>query len=94
MRQVSARRRRRDAGYPAARLAVWDRSGGLCEAAVSNRCSGRCEQVHHRAGRGGPNPHDLGNLVGLCAGCHEWVHGHPVLARELGWMVSRLASES
>ena len=89
MRRVSARRARRDAGYGAARQAVWERADGQCEMRVADGCSGRCEQVHHIAGRGGPNPHDLGNLAGCCLSCHAWVHGHPVEARAAGWMRSR-----
>lgn len=83
------KKRDRDKPYPAARLAVFERADGQCEMRVSNNCSGRCEQVHHLAGRGGAFPHDLGNLAGCCRFCHEWVHRNPAAARELGWMRTR-----
>lgn len=85
MRAVSDRRRKRDAGYPAARRAVWERAGGLCE-----WCALEMTDVHHRAGRVGPDPHRLANLVGLCRSCHERVHREPAWARSVGLSVSRL----
>ena len=89
MRQVSARRRKRDAGYGEAREQVFARSGGACEAGATQDCTGRCEQVHHRAGRHISDPHQLGNLLGVCEPCHRWVHGHPEEARNRGWSLSR-----
>jgi hypothetical protein len=56
MRPYSPRRRARDRSYPQARIAVQERSQGLCEAGTSV-CTGRLEQVHHKAGRTGPDPH-------------------------------------
>lgn len=86
MKPVSDRRRRRDAVYPERRNDVYERSGGICE-----HCGVRpCEQVHHIEGRGGPDPHRLSNLIGLCAGCHEHAHRNPAWAREVGLMRSRL----
>jgi 5-methylcytosine-specific restriction endonuclease McrA len=70
---MSSKRRRRDAVYPQRRIEVFERAGGMCE-----RCLiAPCEQVHHRAGRGGHDPHALSNLIGLCAACHRWAHAHP-----------------
>jgi 5-methylcytosine-specific restriction endonuclease McrA len=86
VRAVSDRRRKRDAVYPVRREQVWDRAGGVCE-----HCrAAECEQVHHLAGRGGPDPHRLGNLIGLCAGCHRRAHAEPVWARQVGLSRSRL----
>lgn len=91
LKPVSDARRRRDAGYQAARGAVWERSGGRCEAhADLTSCTGRCEQVHHIAGRGGVDPHRQGNLLGVCDPCHRWIEGHPQQAMERGWIRSRL----
>ena len=89
IKQVSARRRKRDANYPDARDAVFERAQGRCEALVSASCSGRCEQVHHKRGRGGDDPHDLGNLLGVCAPCHEWVETNRAEAYRLGFLVRR-----
>lgn len=95
MRQVSRRKAGRDRGYSDARDAVFERAEGLCEAMAGSECSGRCEQIHHRAGRGGDDPHRLENLLGCCAWCHhEVIHRYPELARERGWSVSRHAVDS
>jgi 5-methylcytosine-specific restriction endonuclease McrA len=87
VRAVSDRRRKRDAVYPARRREqVWERAGGVCEF-----CRGaEMTDVHHLAGRGGPDPHRLGNLIGLCAGCHRRAHAKPVWARQVGLSRSRL----
>jgi 5-methylcytosine-specific restriction endonuclease McrA len=86
VKAVSDRRRRRDAVYPQRRVEVWERGGGVCE-----HCrAADLEQVHHIAGRGGPDPHRLSNLVGLCEPCHRRAHGEPEWARQVGLMRSRL----
>lgn len=90
MRQVSAKRRKRDQNYPAARRAVFARSMGACEAEACIDCNGQCQQVHHVAGRGGPDPHRLDGLLGVCRPCHDHIHGSPAESFERGWMVSRL----
>lgn len=84
---VSSRRRKRDAVYPERREQVWFRSGGVCECCHAAEVT----DVHHRAGRGGEDPHRLENLVGLCRPCHERAHREPVWARSVGVSVSRLA---
>jgi len=86
VKAVSDRRRKRDAVYPQRREQVWERGNGMCE-----HCGmAAMGEVHHRAGRGGPDPHRLSNLVGLCAECHRRAHLEPVWAREVGLMVSRV----
>lgn len=88
---VSAKRRKRDAGYAQAREDVYERARGMCEAVVSTRCTMRCEQVHHKAGRGGPDPHALSNLLGVCLPCHEWIERNRAAAYEAGLLIRRLA---
>ncbi len=91
LRPVSAKRRKRDASYPAARRAVWERSGGLCEAPVhADDCPGQMHDTHHIAGRLGPDPHRLDNLIGLSDPCHREAHRRPLWAREQGLSASRL----
>ena len=85
MRAVSDRRRRRDAVYPERREQVWERGNGMCEFCGMAAMG----EVHHRAGRGGSDPHRLDNLVGLCSPCHSRAHLEPVWARSVGLMVSR-----
>ena len=86
MRAVSDKRRKRDAIYGTRRQQVWERGNGMCEfchmAAMGS--------VHHVAGRGGPDPHRLDNLKGLCEPCHRKAHAEPEWARSVGLMRSRL----
>lgn len=89
IRSVSAKRRRRDRAYQAARAAVFERAGGRCEARASFACTGRVEEVHHVAGRGGEDPHRLSNLLGVCSPCHDHIHRYPQLSYDRGWMVRR-----
>ena len=100
MRRYSQRRRDRDAVYPERREVAFARSGGICEARLED-CTTWVEQVHHLAGRTGPDPHrvDLqewqsprNNLLAVCASCHQEIHNFPARSRELGLMRSRLAS--
>ena len=88
VRQVSARRRRRDAGYPSSRRQVYERADGMCEARTPV-CVGGGHQVHHIAGRGGPEPHRPDNLKLCCAPCHEWIHANPEESYERGLMSRR-----
>ena len=90
MKPVSDRRRRRDAVYPQRREQVFDRGQGICEYCLSAPMT----DVHHIAGRGGPDPHRLNNLVGLCAECHRWTHANPAAATEAGLMRSRLTART
>ena len=87
MRQVSAKRRKRDAVYGLRRVEVFERGGGVCEFCLSADMT----DVHHIEGRLGADPHRLGNLVGLCVSCHRRVHENPVWARSVGLSRSRLA---
>jgi 5-methylcytosine-specific restriction endonuclease McrA len=85
MKAVSDRRRKRDAVYPQRRREVHERGGGVCEFCLWAPMS----EVHHVAGRGGPDPHRLTNLLGLCKDCHTSAHQQPEWARQHGLMVSR-----
>lgn len=50
--------------------------------------------LHHRQGRGGPNPHRAAAVILLCGsgttGCHGYVHANPAESYANGWMVRRL----
>jgi hypothetical protein len=90
MRQVSAKRRKRDAPYQDARRRVHERGEGRCEAPVhAEGCHGWMEDCHHRAGRLGPDPHRMANLVGLSRACHAKAHEEPLWAFEHGVSVRR-----
>ena len=68
-----------------ARTAVLERCGGICEARGVG-CVGVAVHVHHicRRSQGGTN--DLSNLLGLCFVCHQWIHKHPAISKERGWL--------
>ena len=85
MRAVSDRRRKRDAIYPERRRQVHERGHGICEYCQTAEMT----DVHHLAGRVGPDPHRLTNLIGLCRPCHDRAHGNPEWARQVGLMRSR-----
>lgn len=89
IRSVSDRRRKRDAGYAKARKAVAERADGLCEAGATWKCAGRGAEAHHVAGRLGPDPHRLDNLIWVCAPCHAVIHHSPSQSYANGWMVRR-----
>jgi 5-methylcytosine-specific restriction endonuclease McrA len=86
MKPVSDKRRKRDAVYPARRQQVWERGNGMCE-----HCGmAPMGEIHHKAGRGGADPHRLANLAGLCPPCHARAHAQPEWARSVGLMTSRI----
>jgi hypothetical protein len=89
---VSKRRRKRDKDYQLMRAEVWMRARGRCEAPVhADDCTFECQEVHHLAGRVGPDPHNPDNLIGLSSACHRYVHAHPEWAYHYGLMRKRVA---
>ena len=85
----SKRRLKRDARYQSARRDVFERADGRCELRILDACTGRCEQIHHIGGRGGPDPHRLDNLIGCCLHCHNYVHQYPSEAYDSGWSIRK-----
>lgn len=47
--------------------------------------------VHHRKLRSQGGANDPENMITVCGsgttGCHGWIHAHPKLSREAGWIV-------
>lgn len=80
----------RDARWDETRKIVLERDSGRCV-----RCGSNAEHVHHRhpKGLGGTSDEYIkygpANCVSLCFSCHNWVHGHPSLAYETGFLVKR-----
>ena len=66
---------------------VYQRSGGLCEALITSRCTGRGEHKHHRKLRSRGGVDSTSCLVDVCHHCHDWIHAHPKDSTERGWMV-------
>ena len=89
MKPVSRRRQQRDRIYPQRRREVWERAEGVCEVRVAPDCGWQMTEVHHIAGRVGPDPHRLDNLLGCCAADHRLIHDNPAWARKWGYMASR-----
>lgn len=63
-----------------------------CGKHVSERWPGY--SCHHRQSKS-VGPDTLENRIMLCGsgttGCHGWVHSHPKMSRDEGWIVSRYA---
>ena len=74
-----------------ARLAVYNRSQGLCEVGIPGFCGGVGQSVHHRKNRSQGGTWDLSNLLHTCGdgvrGCHGWITAHPKAAHLAGWAV-------
>ena len=72
----------------AAKRLVNERDGGLCV-----KCGSEATDCHHRMpkGMGGTSDPDrnygLANIISLCAGCHRYVHSHPVESYDSGLLV-------
>jgi hypothetical protein len=47
----------------------------------------KTKDVHHRAGRLGPNLLDEDTWTAVCRRCHDWIHDHPKEARAAGLLV-------
>jgi len=91
-RKVAIGRKQRSAWdtYQAALLAhnrqiVLQRAEGRCE---MPGCDEPIEDVHHRKRQQHNGTHHIDNLMGLCRPHHGWVHQHPRLATQAGYLVA------
>ena len=53
-------------------------------------CTGKSEQVHHKAGRSGGNYLNEKTWLAVCANCHATIEMNPVEAKQKGMSESRL----
>lgn len=88
MKQMSAKRKAKGAGYKRACDEVDQRSRGMCEA-DSPACPPRAHYAHHHhhvhlRSRGGLDTKE--NLIHVCTAGHDWIHANPTAATELGLM--------
>ena len=84
MRRTEFKRRTKTTSeWRKARGVVLKRCGERCEARTA-KCGGSAEHVHHilRRSQGGGNEPE--NLLAVCFQCHEWIHGNPRKAANLG----------
>lgn len=79
----------RDELWETNRVLAYRRDKGRCQlpGRVALEVAGECGDgtvIHHirPAGRGGKRDHTLSNLVTLCPHHHDWVHSHPIEAKE------------
>ncbi|CRH92863.1 Uncharacterised protein [Chlamydia trachomatis] len=67
---------------------VVNRAMGVCEVMFPEAgCNGRAEQLHHRKLRSQGGGHSVHNLVHICHNCHNFIHSHPGLSYDNGWLV-------
>jgi 5-methylcytosine-specific restriction endonuclease McrA len=86
-----SKKRQRDKIYPERREQTYERAQGRCEAFITPQCTRQAEQIHHKAGRTGEDPHRLTNLLAVCMHCHQWIHANPSQSYSYGFMETRHA---
>ena len=70
--------------YNQAKADVRVRSGGRCEIVAGTFCTGVAHDPHHRF----PHGSDTAvNLLDTCRPCHDWVHAHPAVSYDNGWLL-------
>ena len=69
--------------------AVIARSGEKCEARLSEACTGRGQQLHHRLRRSAGGGHTVDNILHVCRPCHDAIHGSPAVSYQLGFLIRR-----
>ena len=87
IRRRSAKKARTDAQLVQARRLVEARANGVCELNTPV-CAGAAVHVHHLLLRSqGGNTHDPALMAATCVPCHEFLHAHPKLSYERGWLI-------
>lgn len=77
------KRRDRAAELDAVTDELLQRAGYRCEVCRI----GRIEHRHHRLRQAQGGTHELENLLAVCHICHDFIHHHPQLSYEKGWLV-------
>jgi hypothetical protein len=92
VRRRSAKKVKRDEIRAEVLMGLLMERGNACEAHVEEVCQGGACDGHEVLSRGrGGDPALAENSLLVCRPCHDWIHGHPVSATELGLL--RSASE-
>lgn len=84
--QLRTGRSRSDDVPPALRDALWQRSGGLCEACGQSMRGGDAH-VHHRKRRSQGGEHSVTNCLLVHGRCHNGIHAHPAPSYDAGFLV-------
>ena len=87
--KLSAKRKLEEAIYQKLRLEYLNEHQS-CEIQHKD-CTHFATEIHHAAGRCGELLTDVTYFKASCRSCHRWVELNPVLAKEKGFSVSRLA---
>jgi hypothetical protein len=61
-------------------LAMW------CELGLVDSCTGRAEVRHHILRRSQGGSDEASNTLDLCDADHRWIHDHPAVSYERGWL--------
>lgn len=83
-RKPTTRAYREDPALTASRPVVKRRSGGRCEVQTAV-CTGTAAHMHHIESRRFGD-HSPSNLLHACLACHDWLHAHPKISHERGWI--------
>lgn len=78
--------------YEKQRRYVLARNGGYCEAHIESVCAGRAEHAHHLRMRSQGGDDTPGNLLAVCAPCHEHIHHNPEWAYGAGFLFKRTSA--
>ena len=70
---------------PKVRADVLERSQGLCEIAHGPHIH-KADHLHHVLMRSQGGKHDADNLLAVCWPIHAYLHDHPALSYEQGWL--------
>jgi 5-methylcytosine-specific restriction endonuclease McrA len=93
LRAIGKRSRLRDKEWKVNRALTMERAEGRCERQLSpagwSRCSNTARVVHHILPSSAGGTHARSNLMALCVECHDFIHAHPTVSYENGWLISR-----
>jgi 5-methylcytosine-specific restriction endonuclease McrA len=86
MKRVSAQPNEYELEFRKMKPIVRKRSKYQCEA-KTDVCIGGGQHVHHRKLRSQGGTNSEANLIDVCMPCHEWIHAHPALSYQRGWLL-------
>jgi hypothetical protein len=86
VRTRSPHRSKEEAQYLKQRLSYMN-TNPKCQASIPNLCSHNATDVHHKNGRANERLNDTEHWVSVCRSCHDWIHSHPIEARQLNLLI-------
>jgi 5-methylcytosine-specific restriction endonuclease McrA len=96
LRAIGKRSRLRDKEWKVNRALAMERAGGQCEYDHPGRirdepwrCHRAAVHVHHLLPSSAGGSHRPSNLRALCLEHHDFIHAHPTVSYENGWLISR-----